>query len=89
VSPEQATYELLGAWEEHARSLALRYASPSAVATLFAQPYPSSGFDYRGCSTPPSNEPATCSVRTGDNLLQFTAVSFPHGWAITAAIFES
>jgi len=88
-SPAQATYDLLGAWAEHARSLALRYASPGAVSALFARPYPSGGFDYRGCSSPPSTEPATCSVRTGDNLLQLTAVSFPHGWGITAAIFES
>ncbi|HMK98033.1 MAG TPA: hypothetical protein VK425_10840 [Acidimicrobiales bacterium] len=87
--PTQASYELLDAWGDHARTLALRYASPAAVATLFAQPYPIGGFDFRGCSNPPAGEPATCSVRVGNNLLELSARPFAGGWGITAAEFES
>ncbi|HUB71664.1 MAG TPA: hypothetical protein VL984_14685 [Acidimicrobiales bacterium] len=67
----------------------MRDASPAAVAALFAFTYPSEGVDYRGCSSPPGTEPATCSVRVNDNLLQLSATEFPTGWGITAALMET
>ena len=88
-SASQAAYELVGAWGDNDRKEALADASPAAVAALFANPYPSGGPEYRGCSTPPGNAPSSCVFRSGNDLLSLTTVAFLDGWGVIAAMMES
>ena len=85
----QAAYALVDAWAAHDRSAALRDATPAAVAAIFSYPYPAGGPQYRGCSTPPANEPAACVWRSGNDLLSLTVKLLPGGYAVTNAILES
>jgi hypothetical protein len=85
----QAAYALVEAWSAHDRSLALADATPAAVAALFSHPYPPGGPQFRGCSTPPANEPAACVYRAGNDLLSLTVRLFKGGYAVTSAILES
>jgi hypothetical protein len=85
----QAAYDLVGAWSQGNRKLALKDASPSAVSALFANAYPPGGPQYRGCSAPPGNQPSICVWRSGNDLLSLTVSPFPQGWAVTGALMES
>ncbi|MDA8302679.1 MAG: hypothetical protein M0005_14345 [Actinomycetota bacterium] len=85
----QAAYALVDAWAAHDRSAALRDATPAAVAAIFSYPYPPGGPQYRGCSTPPANEPAACVWRSGNDLLSLTVKVLAGGYAVTSATLES
>jgi hypothetical protein len=85
----QAAYDIVGAWSEGDRKLALEDATPSAVSALFANAYPPGGPQYRGCSSPPGNQPSICVWRSGNDLLSLTVSAFPKGWAVTGALLES
>ncbi len=78
---------MVDAWAAHKRALAASDASPAALATLFAHPYPPGGAQYRGCSTPPAGSYA-CVWRVGNQLLSLAVSSFAGGFGVTAAIFE-
>jgi hypothetical protein len=85
----QAAYALVEAWAAHNRPQALADATPGAVAALFSYTYPPGGPQFRGCSTPPGNEPASCVYRSGDDLLSLTVSLYHGGYAVTAATMES
>ncbi|HUC15488.1 MAG TPA: hypothetical protein VMS00_13640 [Acidimicrobiales bacterium] len=85
----QAAYAIVGAWSEGNRKLALADATPSAVSALFAHAYPPGGPQYRGCSSPPGNQPSICVWRSGNALLSLTVSPFPKGWAVTGAQLEN
>jgi hypothetical protein len=85
----QAAFALVDAWAEKNRAQAIRDAAPGAVANLFSYAYPPGGAQFRGCSTPPGNAPASCVWRVGNNLLSLTVVAKAGGWAVTAATIES
>ena len=87
-SEYQAASELLAAWSVHDRPQALSIATAAAVSALFALPVAS--VQQRGCSTPPSGLPGTCTYQYGaaQSILSLTVSSFPHGWGITAAVLE-
>jgi hypothetical protein len=75
-------------WSEGDRKLALEDATPSAVSALFSYAYPPGGPQYRGCSTPPGNQPSICVWRSGNDLLSLTVSPFPQGWVVTGALLE-
>jgi hypothetical protein len=85
----QAAYALVEAWSARNRPEALRDASPAAVAALFSRPYPPGGPQFRGCSTPPGNEPAACVYRLGNDLLTLTVRLGKGGYAVTSVVVES
>jgi hypothetical protein len=85
----QAAFALVDAWAAKDRPEALRDAAPSAVGHLFSYTYPAGGAQFRGCSTPPTNAPAACVWRVGNDLLSLTVRAWPRGWAVTAATMES
>lgn len=88
-SAAAAAYELVGAWSESDRALALEDASPPAVAGLFAYRYPYGGPQFRGCSTPPGNGPVACVWRSGNDLLSMQVRQFASGWAVTGTTMET
>ncbi|HET7522601.1 MAG TPA: hypothetical protein VFJ79_00495, partial [Acidimicrobiales bacterium] len=60
-SPDAAAARLISAWSSGNQTLARTVASPSAVSTLFAQPYPAGYLQARGCTT--GANPGTCTYR--------------------------
>jgi|GEM_PF-2327734 len=85
----QAAYALVQAWSTGDRALALQDASPSAVTALFSHRYPAGGPQFRGCSTPPGDAPASCVYRSGNDLLSLTVTLTKGGYVVTAAAMES
>ena len=74
--------------------MALKDASPAAVAALFAYQYPAAGVQFRGCSYMPGAHPSDfCVYRMGDGILSLTVtqprVPASQGWAVTGATLES
>jgi hypothetical protein len=88
-SADLASWQLLDAWAAGNRARALEDASPAAVSALFSHTFPAGGLQFRGCSSPPGNTPATCVFRDGNDLVSLTSSVFPHGWAVTGAVLES
>ncbi|HEX9530532.1 MAG TPA: hypothetical protein VF954_05300 [Acidimicrobiales bacterium] len=82
-SPEDAAGHLLAAWKAGDRAAALTEADRTAVDSLFARPYPSAGFQARGCDQNPNA--SNCFYRIGDNGLNLHTVHAPVGWRVDAA----
>jgi hypothetical protein len=86
----QAAYNLVEAWAAGRQTAASTDASPAAVAVLFSNPYPVTGTDFRGCSSPPDlSIPSSCVLRVGNDLLSLTVSHFSEGWGVTSVLMET
>jgi hypothetical protein len=88
-SPDAAASRLVSAWSTNNRPAALAVASPQAVDTLFAQPYPAGYLQSRGCTT--GANPATCTYRNTktDGIYQIGVSSGASGWYVSAVTPET
>lgn len=87
---DAAAAHLVAAWKAGDRVSALTDATPAAVDSTFAQPYPAGGVQFRSCSNAVAG-PSFCDYRifaTGA-LLELSVSMTPGGWEISAAQFES
>lgn len=88
-SPDAAASHLISAWSTNNRSAAAAVASPQAVQTLFAQPYPVGYLQARGCTSGAS--PATCTYRNTktDGIYEIGVSSGASGWYVSSVTPES
>lgn len=87
ASPDLAGSHLLAAWRTGDRAAALTAATPAAVDTVFAKPYPAGGVQPRSCAQAVAG-PSACVYRVNSGLLSLDAVAAGGGWIIQAATFE-
>lgn len=89
-SPDAAAAALVADWASGSRAAAGRVAAPAAVASVFAQPYPYSYIQSRGC-TDPSTNPGTCTYanRQSGSLYQIAVTRSGGGWYVSAVTVES
>ncbi|HET6914847.1 MAG TPA: hypothetical protein VFH56_02040 [Acidimicrobiales bacterium] len=88
-SPDSAAARLISAWSTGNQALARTVASPSAVSTLFAQPYPAGYLQARGCTT--GANPGTCTYRNTrtDAIYEIQVTSGASGWYVSAVTPET
>lgn len=84
-SPIDAANHLLAAWRKSDRASARTEADEAAVSALFAQSYPASGPQARGCDENPTA--SNCFFRIGDGGLNLHAIHTPVGWRVDTAQF--
>ena len=79
----------MSAWSTGDRVLAGSVATPAAVGTLFAQPYPSGYLQARGCTEGVS--PGTCTYRNTktDGIYEIEVTSGASGWYVSAVRVET
>jgi hypothetical protein len=92
-SAEIAANALVGYWASGNRATALRVATPQAVATLFAVPYPPGLAINRGCTSafpplictygPPGGGPTNAAI------YQLYATQTPAGWYVSRVQIET
>jgi hypothetical protein len=92
-SAQIAADALVSGWADRNRPVALSVASPAAVATLFAVPYPSGLAGFRGCTGsflplvctygPPGGGPAS------DPVFQLYLSQTAKGWYVGSVQIES
>ncbi len=89
-SPDAAALALIQAWAAGDRAAAAAVASPAAVATLLAVPYPAGFIQARGC-TDPSVNPGTCTYanRQSGSLYQMQLDRTASGWYVASVTVES
>jgi hypothetical protein len=87
-TPDDAAYQLIAAWGDGSRAQAARIASPAAVGSLFAIPYPGSALQFRGCSS--GFSPASCIYRNvNDNsIIDVYATRVAGGWYVSSVVVE-
>ena len=90
TTPDAAAAALIAAWSTGSRATAATGATPAAVSTLFAQPYPAGFLQARGC-TAASDNPGTCSYanRQSGSLYQIVVTQIAAGWYVTSVTVES
>jgi hypothetical protein len=88
-SPSAAADQFINAWANGERAAAGMVASPTAVATLFATPYPGEGLAIsRGC-TDTLFPPVVCTygppggANPNDAIYQVSVAHQPRGWYVT------
>ena len=88
-SPDAAAARLISAWSTGNQALARTVASPTAVSTLFAQPYPAGYLQARGCTT--GANPGTCTYRNTrtDAIYEIQVTSGGSGWYVSAVTPET
>ena len=92
-SPEAAANALVGYWASGNRTTALRVATPQAVATLFAVPYPSGLAINRGCTS--AFPPIICTFGapgggpTNAPIYQLFESQAPGGWYVSSVQIQS
>lgn len=89
-SSEGAAVALTSAWGSGDRARAAQVATPAAVATLFALPYPRDNLQFRSCS---NGSPSTCTYRntassTGE-IYDLVVVQVTRGWYVTDVQHET
>ena len=84
ASPDAAAVAVLNAWRAGDRAAAARVATPTAIATLFAQP--PQGFSSRGCQDPLAGRSA-CSFGIGGGLVDVNTVTLAGGWLVDGVTF--
>lgn len=90
---EEASQDLIAAWAEGNKTAALAVATPSAVATLFAVPYPTGNAVFRGCSV--SFPPLVCTFGApggGDPnaaIIEVSVMQTAGGWYDSAVDIET
>jgi hypothetical protein len=89
ASPDAAAAALVDAWARADRATASSVATPEAVASLFAVPYPGPGLAIdRGCST--AFPPVVCTfgppggASPSDGIYQLTVSQTPAGWYVSS-----
>ena len=90
TTPDAAAAALISAWSSGNRATAATGATPAAVATLFAQPYPAQYIQARGC-TAASDNPGTCTYanRQSGSLYEIGVTQVAAGWYVTSVTVES
>jgi hypothetical protein len=92
-SPEVAANALVGYWASGNRATALRVATPQAVATLFAVPYPNGLANNRGCTS--AFAPIICTFGAPGGgpvnapIYQVYVTQAPGGWYVSSVQIES
>jgi hypothetical protein len=89
ASPEAAAAALVGAWEVGNRTTAATVATPEAVTTLFAVPYPGAGLAIpRGCSA--AFPPIVCTygppggASPNDAIYELKVSPILRGWYVSS-----
>lgn len=90
TTPDAAAGALIAAWSTGSRATAATGATPAAVSTLFAQPYPAGFLQARGC-TAASDNPGTCTYanRQSGSLYEIAVTRVAAGWYVTSVTVES
>ena len=90
TTPDAAAAALISAWSTGNRATASTGATPSAVAALFAQPYPGNFIQARGC-TAASDNPGTCTYanRQSGSLYEIGVTKAGPGWYVSSVTVES
>jgi hypothetical protein len=88
-TPDDAAYQLVTAWGDGNRAQAARIASPAAVGSLFAIPYPGAYLQFRGCSS--GFSPASCIYRNvnANSIIDVYATRVAGGWYISSVTLEN
>lgn len=88
-SPDDAAALLVEDWSRGDRPAAGAVASPGAVATLFAIPYPVDDIQARGC-TAPSVDLGTCTYRNlqTNGIYEIAVTHTAKGWYVTGVTPE-
>lgn len=88
-SPFAAATRLVSAWASGNQAVASTVASPNAVSTLFAQPYPAGYLQARGCTS--GANPATCTYRNTktNGIYEIEISSGSGGWYVSSVTPES
>lgn len=89
-SPDAAAAALITDWASGSRAAAALVASPQAVTAVFAQPYPYSYMQPRGCTSATTN-PGTCTYanRQSGALYEIGVTRFGTGWYVSSVNVES
>ena len=90
TTPDAAASALIAAWSTGSRATAATGATPAAVASLFAQPYPGGYLQARGC-TAASDNPGTCTYanRQSGSLYEIEVTKVAAGWYVSSVTVES
>jgi hypothetical protein len=92
-SDQEAAQALISAWAEGNKTAALAVATPSAVESLFAYPYPSGSAVFRGCTV--SFPPLVCTFGApgGGNpnaaIIEVSVTQIAAGWYDSAVDVET
>jgi cytoskeletal protein RodZ len=88
-SADSAAARLVSAWSTGNRTAALAVATPQAVDTLFAQPYPAGSLQARGCTS--GANPATCTYRNTqtNGIYEIGITSGAGGWYVSSVTPET
>lgn len=89
TSPDAAAAALVSDWASGSRAAAATVASPQAVSTLFAIPYPGANLQNRGCTDSTTN-PGTCTYRNTDTngLYEIGVSDAGRGWYVSSVTAE-
>jgi hypothetical protein len=89
ATPDAAAQALVNAWATGDLVLAHQVAAPTAVATLFALPYPAGNLQPRGCTEGVS--PGTCTFRNTatEGIYEINVTQRPNGWYVSSVIPET
>ena len=89
-SSEGAAVALTSAWSSGDRARAAQVATPDAVATLFAIPYPRDNLQFRSCS---NGSPSTCTYRntasSAGEIYDLVVVQGAKGWYVMTIQHET
>lgn len=89
-SSEDAAVALTSAWGSGDRARAAQVATPAAVTTLFALPYPRGNLQFRSCS---NGSPSTCTYRntasSAGEIYDLVVVQVAKGWYVMAVQHET
>ncbi len=89
-SADDAAAALTSAWSSGDRARASQVATPQAVGTLFALPYPRDNLQFRSCS---NGSPSTCTYRnTGSSageIYDLIVMHVANGWYVMAVQHET
>jgi hypothetical protein len=91
-TPDAAAAALVSEWAAANKPLALTVASPPAVSTLFAVPYPAGAAISRGCSD--AFPPLVCTygppggASAADALFELYVSQSPAGWYVSSVLIR-
>lgn len=89
-SADAAAVALTSAWSSGDRGRASQVATPTAVATLFALPYPRDNLQFRSCS---NGSPSSCTYRNtasaAGEIYDLIVTQVAKGWYVMAVNHET
>ncbi|MDQ6783327.1 MAG: hypothetical protein M3063_07790 [Actinomycetota bacterium] len=90
ASSDGAATALTSAWSSGDRARASQVATPGAIATLFALPYPRGNLQFRSCS---AGSPSDCTYRntasSSGELYDLAVVQVAKGWYVMSVHDET